>query len=168
MKKEVLHLPELTLIGISTRTNNKNEAASETAKILPIVQRYFHQTLADKIPNRVKPATTYCVYTDYASDEFGDYTYFVGEVVNEGSPIPEGFSKIIIPAQTYAKFTNGPDAMPDVCIDAWKEIWSMSSENLGGQRMYRADFEIYDERAQDHHQVELDIYIGINADASQS
>jgi len=59
MKKEVLHLPELTLIGISARTNNKNEIDPETAKILPIVQRYFHQTLADKIPNRIKPTTTY-------------------------------------------------------------------------------------------------------------
>jgi len=165
MKKQVLHLPELTLIGISGRTNNKNENTPETAKILPIVQRYFHQTLADKIPNRVKPAITYCVYTDYASDEFGDYTYFIGEAVHENADAPEGFSKIIIPAQTYAKFTNGPGTMPDVCTNAWKEIWSMSSETLGGQRAYRADFEIYDERAQNHHQVELDIYIGINTDA---
>lgn len=165
MKKEVVCLPELTLIGISARTNNKNETAPETAKILPIVQRYFHQTLADKILNRVKPATTYCVYTDYVSDEFGDYTYFIGEAVHECSDVPEGFSKIIIPAQTYTKFTNGPGTMPDVCMNAWKEIWNMSSETLGGQRAYRADFEIYDERAQDHHQVELDIYIGIFADA---
>ena len=51
MKKEMLHLPELTLIGISDRTNNKNETTAETAKILPMVQRYFHQTLADKIPS---------------------------------------------------------------------------------------------------------------------
>jgi len=55
--------------------------------------------------------------------------------------------------------------MPDVCMNAWKEIWNMSSETLGGQRAYRADFEIYNERAQDHHQVEFDIYIGIFADA---
>lgn len=88
MKKEIVSLLELTLIGISDRTNNKNEATAETAKIFPVVQRYFHQALADKIPHRVKPATTYCVYTDYASDEFGDYTYFIGEVVHEKADVP--------------------------------------------------------------------------------
>jgi predicted transcriptional regulator YdeE len=161
MKNEVLYLPELTLLGISARTNNKDESNPEKAKISRTVQHYFHQALADKIPHRAKPATTYCVYTNYASDEFGDYTYFIGEVVNQAVHVPERFTKIIIPAQTYVKFTNGPGPMPTVCIDAWKEIWQMSPTDLGGTRAYLADFELYDERARDHHQVELDIYIGI-------
>lgn len=166
MKKETVFIPELILVGISDRTNNKNEANPETAKISSMIQRYFHQSLATNIPNRTKPGTTYCVYTDYESDEFGDYTYFVGEAVQSGTEVPEDLTKIIIPAQTYVKFTNGPGAMPDVCITAWKDIWSMSSDALGGQRTYGADFEIYDERAQNPHQVELDICIGIQSNAA--
>lgn len=34
-------------------------------------------------------------------------------------------------------------------------------EQLGGERSYIADFEVYDERASDHLNVVLDIYIGI-------
>jgi predicted transcriptional regulator YdeE len=161
MKNEVFYLPEFTLLGISTRTNNKDESNLEKAKISSTVQHYFHQALADKIPHRARPATTYCVYTDYVSDELNDYTYFIGEAVNQVGHIPEGFSKIIIPAQTYVKFTNGPGLMPTVCIEAWEEIWQIPPADLGGTRAYLADFEIYDERARDHHQVELDIYIGI-------
>jgi predicted transcriptional regulator YdeE len=161
MKKEIINHSEILLLGITARTNNKSEAESETAKILPTVQQYFHNALANKIVNRVTPNTTYCVYTDYASDEFGDYTNFIGEAVNSVNSIPEGFSKLIIPAQKYVKFTNGPGTMPDVCINAWKTIWKMPSAELGGNRAYLADYEIYDERASNHHNVEIDIYVGI-------
>lgn len=161
MLKEIVCLPQLTLIGMSIRTNNSYEKDSKTANILPLVQRYTHEKLADKIPNRKKPRVTYSVYTDYDSDEFGDYTYFIGELVADSSEVPEEFTTIIIPKQTYVKWTNGPAAMPDVCIRAWQDIWSMSSDALGGLRTYTADFEIYDERAQDPKYTELDIYIGI-------
>ena len=49
----------------------------------------------------------------------------------------------------------------DVIVNAWKEIWEMSSKQLGGHRSYKADFEIYDERAADHQNIVLDLYIGI-------
>jgi predicted transcriptional regulator YdeE len=32
---------------------------------------------------------------------------------------------------------------------------------VGGDRMYRADFEIYDERAADPQSVVVDVYVGI-------
>ena len=51
--------------------------------------------------------------------------------------------------------------MPDVIVNAWKEIWEMSPKQLGGHRSYKADFEIYDERAADHQNIVLDLYIGI-------
>jgi predicted transcriptional regulator YdeE len=51
--------------------------------------------------------------------------------------------------------------MPDVIVNAWKEIWEMSSKQLGGHRAYKTDFEIYDESAVDHQNIVLDLYIGI-------
>lgn len=51
--------------------------------------------------------------------------------------------------------------MPNVIVDAWKEIWKMPASQLGGQRGYKADFEIYDERVSDHQSIVLDLYIGI-------
>jgi len=38
----------------------------------------------------------------------------------------------------------------------------MSEKDFEGKRKYIADFEIYDERAQDLNQATLDIYIGIH------
>ena len=163
MQKTQTQLSAIKLIGITVRTNNDHifENNTTTNKIAETIMKYFHGALAQKIPNRKKPGITYCVYTDYESDYRSDYTYFIGEVVTSFDGLPEGFSNITIPAQHYAKFTNEPGPMPDVCINMWKKIWTMTPENFGGERRYLADFEIYDERAQDHQNVVLDIYIGI-------
>ena len=124
--------------------------------------RYFHESLFEKIPCRKKQGTTYCVYTEYESVYTGAYTYFIGEEVTSLDSIPYGLEALTIPSQKYVKFTTGPGAMPDVLKNAWQSIWDMPSAELGGERRYLSDFEIYDERASDHINLVLDIYIGIN------
>lgn len=161
MQKIQLHMPEIKLVGINVRTNNKAEGNLATAKISPCVQQYFHQQLADKIPQRKNPGTTFCAYTNYENDYTGEYTFYVGEEVTSIDNIPEDLELHIIPSQTYIKFTTEPGPMPNVVINAWQEIWKMSPEALGGKRRYHTDFEIYDERAKNHQSVVLDLYIGI-------
>lgn len=163
MQKTMTSLAEMKLVGITTRTNNAHlfESDPSTNKIAAAVQKYFHGGLAEKIKSRKKPGTTYCVYTNYESDFTGDYTYFIGEEVTSFEEVAEGFETLIIPAQNYAKFTNQSGPMPSVCIDMWQNIWKMSASDLGGERAYLADFEVYDERSVDHNNVILDIYIGI-------
>jgi predicted transcriptional regulator YdeE len=129
--------------------------------IFPCVQRYFHGALFEKIPRRLKPGTTFCAHTDYETDYRGAYTYFIGEEVSLLDTLPEGFEILVIPKQDYAKFTTTPAPMPDVLVNAWQEIWKMTPRQLGGKRCYQTDFEIYDERASDHHNIVLDLYIGI-------
>lgn len=75
MKRESITKPEIKLVGICVRTSYKQELEKMKGNIFPCVQRYFHGALFEKIPNRVKPGTTFCVYTDYESDYMGDYTY---------------------------------------------------------------------------------------------
>lgn len=154
---------QMKLMGISVRTNNKAEEDISKGLIFGCVMRYYHEGFAEKIPNRTKPGVTYCVYTDYESDYTGDYTYFIGEEVDSFKTIPEDLEAIVIPEQKYTKFTAGPGGMPEVLRGAWKEIWDMSEEELGGKRGYKADFEVYDERAADHSNIVLDIYIGIES-----
>jgi predicted transcriptional regulator YdeE len=161
MQKNMTSRPEIKIVGISLRTNNDAEVNWHTGKIFPCVQRYFHQGINEKIPNRLKPGTTFCVYTEYESDHTGDYTYFIGEEVSSFEGVPLGLETLIIPAQDYVKFTNGPQPMPQVVREPWFKIWQMSSHELGGTRRYAADFEVYDERAADHNNVVLDIYIGV-------
>jgi predicted transcriptional regulator YdeE len=161
MHQEFIKLPEIKLVGISIRTNNLAEIDPATGKILGCVQRYFHGQLANQIPNRKKPGTTFCAYTNYESDHTGDYTYFIGEEVTDFGLLPTGFEALSIPTQPYAKFTNGPGPMPQVVREPWFAIWKMSPQELGGTRSYLTDFEIYDERASDHEKIVLDICIGL-------
>ena len=161
MKKAQMNLPEMKLIGITARTNNANEMNSSVAKISPTVQHYFHGGLPAKIPHRKKPGITFCAFTDYESDFTGDYTYFIGEEVSSFDNLPEGFKTLTIPPQSYAKLTTEPGPMPNVLISAWQKIWQMTPEDFGGKRGYLTDFEVYDERATDHQNTVLDIYIGI-------
>ena len=165
MKKEKTHCEAIYLIGITTRTNNANIFSTdpENNKIAMTVQNYFYNQLAEKIKNRKNPGTTYCVYTNYESDFTGDYTYFIGEEVSSFEEVDQGFEILTIPPQSYMKFTNDPGPMPEVCINMWKNIWALSETELGGERGYIADFEIYDERSKDHQNVTLDIHIGIKS-----
>jgi predicted transcriptional regulator YdeE len=163
MRKTTEKLPEIKLVGITVRTNNTHlfEADPSTNKIALTVQKYFHGGMPNQITHRKKPGTTYCAYTDYESDFNGDFTYFIGEEVSSFDEVPEGFTTLTIPSQTYEKFTNGPAPMPKACIDIWQRVWQLSPEELGGERAYTTDFELYDERAADHQNVVLDLFIGV-------
>lgn len=163
MLKTTTHRPDMKLVGITCRTNNKVifESNPETNPIAKTVQRYFHQALFSQIKHRSKPGVTLCVYTDYESDHTGDYTYFIGEQVVHFDDQPNDFECLSIPTQNYIKFTDGPGPMPGVCVDMWKQIWMMSAEDFGSPRSYLADFEVYDERSADHTNVTLDIFIGV-------
>ena len=154
-------MDEIKLVGLTARTNNKNEMNPQTSKIGELAGRYWGQNLAAKISNRKNPGVTLSVYTDFESDEHGDYTYFVGEEVNSFENIPEGFRSVTIPSANYQKFTTAPGKMPDVVINGWQEIWKMTSDDFEGKRTYQADFEIYDHRAIDPSNSVVDIFVGI-------
>jgi len=163
MQKTTTLLAEIKLVGITARTNNTHifEGDPSTNKIAATVQKYFHNGLGEKISSRKNPGTTFCVYTNYESDVNGDYTYFIGEEVTSFDKVDKEFEILTIPVQNYAKFTNQPGPMPAVCVDMWQNIWKMNASDLGGDRAYIADFEVYDQRSHDHNNVILDIYIGI-------
>lgn len=154
-------LPEIKLVGIAARTSNALEGDQGTAKIPNVMQQFFMNELQTKIVNRKNPGRVYAVYTSYASDEHGDYTYFLGEEVTTFAPLILTMETLIIPAQTYTKLISSPGKMPDVVIDMWRNIWKMTASDLGGQRGYVADFEIYGENSQDPTNTIAEIYIGI-------
>ena len=161
MNKTELFLPEIKLVGIKIRTSNQNELNYELGRIFPCVQRYFSAHVVENIPFRSKRGSTYCVYTEYDKDSRDEYSFFIGEEVSSFSDLPNGLEMHIIPPQHYAKFTVvGP--MPGTVVNSWHKIWLMSEEELGGQRSYVSDFEIYEEKSFYDKDVAFDIYIGIN------
>lgn len=161
MQKIMTKLAGMQLVGITVRTNNAAEMNPETAQIGPVYQEFFGQKLQDKILHRKTPGTVFAVYTNYESDFTGDYTFFLGEEVTSFADQAEEFEKLIVASQDYAKFTSEPGQMPKVVIDMWQKIWQMSAADLGGERTYVADFEVYDEQSADPQNAIVDIYIGI-------
>ena len=161
MKKELVSKSEIKLVGLSARTNNKNEMNPETSKIGELAGRFWSQNIAGQISNRKNPGVTLSIYTEYDSNEHSDYTYFIGEEVNSFDNVSADFQQLTIPAAKYQKFTTSQGEMPEVVINAWQQIWKMSANNFGGERAYVGDFEVYDQRASDPANTSLDIYIGI-------
>jgi predicted transcriptional regulator YdeE len=161
MKKELENKSEIKLVGLTARTNNTNEMNPQTSKIGELASRFWSQNIAAQIVNRKNPDVTLSVYTNYDSNEYGDYTYFIGEEVSSFENIPTELEKLTIPAAQYQKLTTPSGKMPEVVMNAWQQIWKMSSDDFGGDRAYIADFEVYDQRARDPSNTSLDIYIGI-------
>lgn len=163
MQTTIVTKPAFQLLGIETRTNNATEMNPATAKIGKTVQQYFETNPIAHITGRLTPGVTYCAYADYQSDYTGDYTYLIGELVETGTKATNGLAIRTVPAQTYCCLTTEPGPMPMVCIQVWQHIWQMTSADLGGNRSYNTDFEIYDDRATNPQHTVLDIYIGIHA-----
>lgn len=161
MNKKIEQLPAIKLVGITARTSNSIEMNVDTAKIGVTMQRFFMGGMSAKISQRKNPGRVFAVYTNYESNEHGAYTYFLGEEVSSFEGVGPEFETLTISGQTYIKLTSNPGPIPAVVINLWQNIWGMQASELGGQRAYVADFEIYDARSQNQSNAVVDIYIGI-------
>lgn len=161
MEKTILELPEIKLVGIAVRTDNAGELNPDTAKIERTMQKFFGENLQNKIINRKTPGRVYATYNSYESDEGGKFSYFIGEEVTNFDESLTDLEMLTVQPQTYVKFTSTLGSIPNIVIDLWHKIWALDVADYGGKRAYIADFEIYDERAQDTKNAVVDIYIGI-------
>jgi len=178
MQVQHTHLNEIKLVGICAQTSYTNESKiyedpnfaygtrNEDSKITPCVMKYFHEGLSEQIPNRLNPGKTFCVYTEYESDYTGAYKYFIGEEVNSFETYLKAFQLIRYLLKNMLSSQQIQDQCPAAVIDAWKEIWKTSDEKFGAPREYHSDFEVYDERASDHMNVIVDLFIGIKTKSS--
>ena len=85
----------------------------------------------------------------------------IGARVKATTQPPVGMVAKTVPAGRYAVFTSDKGPVQKVVVAAWQRIWSAPKNELGGDRAYRADFEVYDERAANPGDAQADIYIGI-------
>lgn len=159
MDPKVVDQAEFTVVGIAVRTSNAKEMTAE-GQIGRSWARLFQENLLAKIPNKTDSSIV-AVYTDYASDKNGEYTYVLGSRVNSRAEVPKGMVAKKIPAGHYAVFTTEKGPGPKVVPETWMRINSLPKSAVGGDRVYRADFEIYDQRAADQQNLQADVYIGI-------
>jgi predicted transcriptional regulator YdeE len=85
----------------------------------------------------------------------------LGARVTSDAEVPAGMVARKIPAGKFAVFTSEKGPSPKVVPDLWMKINSLPKTAVGGDRTYRADFEIYDERAMDPQNLQMDAYVGI-------
>jgi predicted transcriptional regulator YdeE len=114
--------------------------------------------MADRIPDKTG-SNLYAVYSEYASDHNGEYTFTVGAPVKAQAAVAAGMVRKLIVAGKYAVITTQKGPFPKVIPEAWLEIVKLEDEGKLN-RTYRTDFELYDERALDPQNGQVDIYIG--------
>jgi predicted transcriptional regulator YdeE len=147
------------VVGISIRTSNANEMSGKG--VIPQQwDRFTNERLLGKIPNKVD-SNILAVYTDYESDGHGAYSFMIGARVNSTEDVPLGMVATKVPAGRYAVFTSEKGFVGKVVPQTWSRIWAIPKSSPGGNRTYRADFEVYDQRAADPQNAEVDIYVGI-------
>ncbi len=159
MNPRVLQQDGFTVVGISARTANAKEMTPQGV-IGPMWGRLMQEGLLEKIPNKAD-RNIVAVYTDYASDHKGEYTYVLGARVTSGARVPEGMVARKVPAGKYAVFTSEKGPAQQVVPALWMKINSLPRGAVGTDRLYCADFEIYDERAMDPQNLQMDVYVGI-------
>jgi predicted transcriptional regulator YdeE len=161
VKPNIVDLRPFQVVGVALSTNNAKEAGPDA-----VIGKQWHRFIADhtlnKIPGRVDQSIT-AVYTDFTSDANGEYTFVLGAKVKPvpNPVIPEGMVVKTVPAGKYALFTSQRGPVAKVVVDTWKQIWAYYQNPANGQRAFQADFEVYDDRAADPNNAQVDIYVGL-------
>ena len=153
------HYPGFHLAGLATRTNNAAEM-NGNGKIGSIWQSFLQPGLVAKISNKIG-VDLVAVYTEYETDHTGHYTYLLGIPVLSSESLPVNLTVKHISPGRYAVFTSERGPLIKVVREVWQRIWSMSEKELGGKRAFQSDYEIYDQRAADPENAQIDIYIGL-------
>lgn len=146
------------VVGIAVETRNADEI-SGNGRIPALWQRFFAEGVAARIPNRLNPEGVAVLYTDMESDETGSYRIIIGAIVRDLSQIPEGMIGRTAPAGVYQKFTSARGPLHSVVPALWHKIWQ--DAELKARRAFTGELELYDERASQPDNAELDILISL-------
>jgi predicted transcriptional regulator YdeE len=159
MNPKAVQQEGFTVVGIAVRTSN----AEQTTEARPIGkqwERLFKEGVLAAIPNKAD-GNILAVYSEYASDKDGEYTYLLGARVTKVEKLPDGMTVKNVPAGRYAVFTSERGPVQKVVVEMWRRVWETPKSALGGDRTYRADFELYDQRAQNPADAVVDLYVAV-------
>lgn len=149
MNYEIVTLAEKKVAGYSARTNN---ASPDMGKIIGgLWEKFYSPNGYPTIPDSAK-GKALGIYTDYATDEKGDYTTMAACEVNT-EDIPAELEVRKLPAGKYAKFIVKGN-MHTAVAEFWTKLWQM---NLN--RAFICDFEEY--QNSDCENAEIHIYISL-------
>jgi len=159
MKPKVVEESGFTVVGIEVRTSNAKEMSPE-GLIGKQWARFMQESLAARIPHKAD-SSVLAVYSDYASDKDGEYNFLIGARVTSAKEVPAGMVVKKVPTGRYAVFTSEKGPVGKVVSGLWQKIWTISKAEPGGDRAYKVDYEVYDERAANPEDAQVDVHIGI-------
>jgi predicted transcriptional regulator YdeE len=147
------------VVGIAVRTSNA-EQMTEARPIGKQWERLFKEGVLAAIPNKAD-GNILALYSEYASDKDGEYTYLLGARVTKVENAPAGMVVKNVPAGRYAVFTSERGPVQKVVVEMWRRVWETPKSALGGDRAYKTDFELYDQRAKNPADSVVDLYLAV-------
>ena len=145
---KVTRIKKLMISGISTITNNELEMNEESSKIPQLWEEYFQQDIYKKTFDKAKSDFMYGVYSNYESDDTGNYKVTVGVEVTKPK------NAIVIEDKKYLVFSKQGE-LPMIVTDLWEEIWDYFAKNDEYERAFEIDFEKFT------NENEVEIYVSI-------
>jgi predicted transcriptional regulator YdeE len=154
MQAQAVEVPAFRVVGISEYTNNEKETQPETSIIPTLWQNFFQYNVGQMIPGVSETSALYGVYSNYASDENGEYQLLIGaEPNNEG--VPNNLSEIHVQMGHYLVF-KVPALNPQAIMQTWSDIEHyFSTPECAYERTFKTDFEKYEGKTS------INIYIGV-------
>ena len=137
---DFVHLEHFAIVGITARTSNLRENTPE-GSIGKLWERFLKESVAAQIPDKAD-SNVVAFYSNYASDEHGDYDFLIGAKVNSVSALPDGMVMRNAPTSRFAVFRAGAGPPPKVVPELWRRIWE-EPRTAKYTRSYRGDFELY-------------------------
>ncbi len=133
MKK--VNVDEFKLYGISAKTDNQSEMNPEVAKIGSLWQNFY----GELAQNGVTPTVAYGVYSEYESDQNGEYRVSACTKDDAGLNNQECLT---IPAGNYLCFEKSGE-LPAAALELWQEIWDYFEQDSSPKRTFQFDYEQY-------------------------
>lgn len=153
MEPIVKHIDAKTIIGVTLRTSNERESHPDTASIPIMWRNFFEYNVMAGIPNQFDPMSVYGVYSNYESDEMGEYDLLIG-LESGATQKPANFNIANIVEGNYLVFPV-LEASPGGIKDTWAGIEGYFDTVDTHKRAFTTDFELYQGRS------DIAIYISI-------
>ncbi|HTA68385.1 MAG TPA: effector binding domain-containing protein [Bryobacteraceae bacterium] len=139
----IVRMEAFTVMGREVRTSNARELSGQGS---------IGQLWSKMNPELGKPVA---VYSQYASNKDGEYSYMLGVEIGHDETLPLQFSRRDSEEGDYVCLKSEGPVTPELVVGLWRQIWAL--EEAGElSRAYRTDFEIYRGNG-------VELYVGVKS-----
>ena len=137
----IVRMEAFTVMGREVRTSNARELSGQGS--------------IGQLWSKMNPelGTPVAVYSQYASNKDGEYSYMLGVEIGHDETLPLQFSRRDSEEGDYVCLKSEGPVTPELVAGLWRQIWALE-ESGGLSRAYRTDFEIYRGKG-------VELYVGV-------